>query len=235
VQESVVANGAFVSLNGPVYGPIELDAEHVEVGANASLLGLVTVTSPQPPLVSSQALIREDIVHEYKDTIPKDAAKKSFFGLVNGMVAFVSLIVYWYIAMSIMGVLLIAILPKAVQAVRNNMTGKNSSKTWLTGIVVFFIAPLAMITLMVTLLGIPLAGVVLLLYIVSLLLAKLFVAMAVGRWIFRKTDRPYLGFLLGYGIVRLVTFIPILGWFMSCVIIVWGLGGLWYTIAQKRA
>ena len=58
-------------------------------------------------------------------------------------------------------------------------------------------------------------------------------AHAIGRMLVKQPTSPFLAFLLGWGIVRVLGLVPVLGGAAWTVISIFGLGVLW--VASRRA
>lgn len=88
----------------------------------------------------------------------------------------------------------------------------------------------AIIIALVTIIGIPLAGVSFLIFLLGLYFAKLVVAMALGNWIASKLDWDKLSFYwvfaLGLAVIYILKPIPFLGSLVSLVVMWTGLGAL---------
>lgn len=99
------------------------------------------------------------------------------------------------------------------------------------GLIGLFIFPLIGILLVVTIIGIPLAGITLLLYLLALMIGRYFTQLALGKYLFDKyqwgiADSSQKQFLVGLVLVSLVGLVPILGPIVKFVVSIIGLGSL---------
>ncbi len=94
-----------------------------------------------------------------------------------------------------------------------------------------------------TIVGIPLALIILLLYLIVLYLSTFFAGMAIATVIFglrRKSRRAFLvlGMILGSAVAVLLSTIPIAGGFIGLVLLIFGLGGIvtsrWKTFNMAK-
>jgi hypothetical protein len=100
------------------------------------------------------------------------------------------------------------------------------------GIATFILLPIVAVLLLVTIVGIPL-GLFLLLGIALLYTAGYVVgAHAVGRKLIKAPSSRYVAFLAGWGIVRLLGLIPIVGGLVWTLVTILGLGAL--LMAARR-
>jgi len=151
---------------------------------------------------------------------------KGFFGL--GLVLFKT---FGFFGLLVVGLLLIALIPKWLIKVSETMQQQPSvSVGW--GVVFFFLAPVAFVFLLITLIGIPLALIILPVYFISLFIAKVVLSLVVGIWLFaRLSSNKYKSSLIwplavGLLVVMVVTSIPIFGWLIGLVAVWWALGGI---------
>ncbi len=100
----------------------------------------------------------------------------------------------------------------------------------LVGFILLVVAPVAAAVVMLTLIGIPLALLMLFGYLVVLYVGRVFVGLAIGRWLFTKFRRPqmslYVDLLVGLLILWLLGVIPYVGWAVRAVALLLGLGAL---------
>lgn len=99
--------------------------------------------------------------------------------------------------------------------------------SFLIGLAVLIVTPFVFLFLLITLFGVPLAFVVLFLYIIGLITASVYSSLAFGRWLLTLTKiggSDYLAMLLGIIAVRLLGYIPGLGFFVGSIIFCLGLG-----------
>jgi hypothetical protein len=119
--------------------------------------------------------------------------------------------------------------PGIVEAGR---TGVGPSIGW--GLLAFFGLPILAIIALVTIVGIPLGLVLLaalgLIYAIGYSAA----AWIVGRRILREPTAWILAFLVGWGILRVLALVPILGGLVGFAAVVFGLGALAVVIWRAR-
>jgi len=96
------------------------------------------------------------------------------------------------------------------------------------GLLGLILTPLLSIALLVTFIGTPLGVLLLALYGAGLLLASVFVAYELGRWLLRKRPQasPYANLAAGALIVSFGTTLPGIGWLILLITLISGLGAL---------
>jgi hypothetical protein len=104
------------------------------------------------------------------------------------------------------------------------------------GFLVTIAAIPGVILLLITVVGIPLAGLVLFMLLIYGYLAKVVVGYALGRWMSAKFNwkmTPYTEFALGLLIIYIIKLIPVVG-FLAGLIVFWiGLGALTLKVFSK--
>jgi hypothetical protein len=143
----------------------------------------------------------------------------------------------WLLAI---GFVLLAVTPGGVQRATNEVAGR-FAMSLLAGFVLLVVVPAAAALLLVTVIGIPLAAVVMLLYFATLYPAQVFVSAWLGDRILRARRRaaapvsPYLGMTLGVVALAILLAVPFAGWIVRLVAVLTGFGALWATVWRARA
>jgi cytoskeletal protein CcmA (bactofilin family) len=111
-------------------------------------------------------------------------------------------------------------------------------KALLPGLIIMFILPPIALVLLFTIIGIPLALLIAVWWLMATYVAKIFTAILVGRLIinnvFKKNDWPLIySLIFGVIICWLIFSIPFIGWLLALVAIWIGLGGIWSYISQQ--
>jgi len=93
--------------------------------------------------------------------------------------------------------------------------------------------PLIAMILMITVIGLPLGLIVLFTYIVILYISKIFVGLAIGRsivtYVKKEISSPYWHLVVGLIIIVFATRLPLVGFLISLIVILTGLGALFMT------
>jgi len=104
-----------------------------------------------------------------------------------------------------------------------------SIKTILLGFAVIFLTPILVFILLMTLIGIPLAFIISLLYILGFFVTIPLAAISVGQLI--STNR-YLSLLVGVALVTVIGLLPTFGWFFGLIFLCQGFG-VYFISLQK--
>jgi cytoskeletal protein CcmA (bactofilin family) len=138
------------------------------------------------------------------------------------------------ISLFIIGLILLKMAPKPIDRMYDTMKKKFwPSVGW--GFAVLFLTPIVCLILLITIIGIPLSGIVFLAYILVLCFAKALVGLAVGKWIVEKFKwkmHAVWSLLIGLVVLMLINMIPVAGWVVCFVLFLWALGGV-YQIKKE--
>jgi len=129
---------------------------------------------------------------------------------------------------------LVKIMGKKI-VVFENVTRKDLSKNFFKGLLIYFVSPLFLIFLFVTVIGMPLAIILGGIYLLAVYLSPLLASIAIGKWM-KKIDlfnfkNDYLVVILGFLLLNAIIGIPVLGGMVLILAQFWGLGFLWHKKA----
>lgn len=128
------------------------------------------------------------------------------------------------------GAVLLYLFPKSSSQLVEKITkDPMASVGW--GFVKLIMTPIAVIFLMVTVVGLPLSGLVFIGYLASLLVAKWIAALALGEFLQKKYAFDWMKgsaakFMSGLVLISLIGLIPVLGFFVKFIAMLMGLGAL---------
>jgi Polymer-forming cytoskeletal len=221
VNGSLTAFDAPVTISGRVNGDVVVFNGRVELREGANVTG--DVVSRSEPVVEQGAAIGGE-TRRIQNNFNWDG-----FGWA-GRVA-------WWLAVSVstlvVGLVLLWLLgrgaPKIADAAR---TGIGPSIGW--GLLVFFGLPILGIIALVTIVGIPLGLGLLAALGLIYVIGYSATAWIVGRMILREPTAWILAFLAGWGILRVLAAVPILGGLVGWAAAVFGLGALMVAIWRAR-
>jgi cytoskeletal protein CcmA (bactofilin family) len=222
VRRNLQVAGGDVTINGTIGGDVRANADQLALGPGAVIRGNLTYTSGKKVNISPGARVAGNIVFK-----PRPAKERRAPGIA-GSVAF------WLItffALYLVGVLLVALAPRMAVEIADRISGA-AGVSLLVGLILLVVVPIVAVFMMVTVIGIPLAFILLFAYAVMIYISRIYVGLAIGRWIFGRAGRtetsPYLNLLIGLLIIWLVGAMPVVGWLVNFVAIIIGLGALAY-------
>jgi hypothetical protein len=213
VARDVTASGSPVTINGPIGRNLTVTSQVITLKDNAKLGGNLNYTGTVKPALDKHADVQGEVVQHQ----PKERRGGPIFNPVFYLFVLVSLLI---IAMLIAG-----LFPAYLQRTSGLIMDSPILSIGVGGIA-SLLAPLIMAGVGFTIIGLPLALVLLLVMLLMLVLSGPVVAYALGRLLLRRTKSPVA--LISAGSVLLVTayFIPLAG-LVSMVIAFWlGLGAI---------
>ena len=221
--------GDVVSVAGPVRVTGRVDGDLIAVSDRA--------------LLGSTARVGGDL--HYGDESPVLARGASVGGKIsnedwtdsaNGW-GWVSALAWWLavsVSTLIVGVLLVWLVPGALYAAER-ATRERLGPTVGWGVVIAIGVPVLAILALVTLVGIPFGVALLLAAIPVLVVAYATAAWIVGRRVLRdRSTSPWAALFAGWGIVRVLALIPVLGALVGLAATVVGLGALAVALWRAR-
>lgn len=241
VDKSVHAAGAVGSFAGQLNGEVSFEGDSLSIENGALLMDDLTVIGPTEPVIGEDVTGAELVTYEfreYENQRSVGAGRAIPLGALYGGIAasIVLIFVYWFIAMSIVGLLMIRFWPKTVDKMIDSMH-TSFDKTLLRGVAGVFLIPVITVLVAITVIGLPLAGVLFLFYILSMVIAPLVAALCLGKWLLEKlgneTTSPYWQFLFGYFVLMILLWIPLVGALVRLVAFIWGMGGILHVLMDQ--
>lgn len=198
------------------------------IAGTAKIGGQVKYKSIKNAMIDSDAAIKGEVIHNF----PAAAAKKS--NLAD--------LAWWWgklislFSALVIGLVLISFWREPVIKITDLMLNKTGSAFgW--GILALLLTPLIVIVLLITIIGLPLAFILLALWLIALYASKILVGILIGRrlinnYLPKQKDSLILAMIIGILIMYLIFALPIIGLFISLLAMLWGLGGIMLTIKK---
>jgi cytoskeletal protein CcmA (bactofilin family) len=224
-----------IVVSGVVQGDLELKGDHVTITAPAVIAGDIHYRSKEEIQIEDGVTV-DGLVEWDKPEKRAEEAKEE--GGVNVGVRIVFLLIAY-----VTGLIMIGLFGNHTRTGARLLVEK-PLPTLGIGFISFLLAPVAILLLMVTVLGIPWAIILFFSFTVFFYIAKIYVAIAVGRLgirAFKKGAEPKQGWSLLFGLIILaiVFAIPYLWWAAYLVVVFWGIGAilmaLYYCRVQTEA
>lgn len=224
VLKSLKAYGRKIKIRGEIAENATLRGNRIVLYPGAKIGGnLIYTCANQIELMGNAQVAGETTWHK-----PVIKPKKKTFGAKSyrSRVIIRSLLM---LPVLFIGFISIAISPRQVFVTMDSMH-TSPGKTLGLGFVFLICVPVASAILFGTIVGIPLALIVLLVYFAALYISNLWAGMAIATKIFgmrAKSGRGMLavGMILGVVIVIFLSTIPVAGGFIRLLLIIFGLGG----------
>ncbi|MFH1661682.1 MAG: polymer-forming cytoskeletal protein [Candidatus Falkowbacteria bacterium] len=199
------------------------DKSGLTISEDAQINGNVIYSDKIKASIAESASIAGITKHD----IPKiKSAKKGF----NFAAVWMWAKIYSIFSALVIGLVLVSLWKKDIEKITDNMLKKPGSIIgW--GAVVMILTPIIAILLLITLIGMPLAIIIMGLWMIALCISKLLVGILVGRKILEKiwkNQKKNLLLAMVFGIIvsYIIFSIPIIGWLLGLVAMWWGLGAI---------
>lgn len=252
VGNSIVAGAGEISVDGEVLGRVLLGGGAAKIAGNygSDVNAQADTIKVSPGVVIAGSLIADahtdaqvaddaEILGERMVTVTPeeerrkvDSNKMEAMGGVLVKASFGEFVVKLLMGI-VSGSIVLYFVPKFAQRLSKQATTKTmASLGW--GFVFLIITPMAILLALVSIVGIPLACLMTLFYLVTFATAKWVSAYAIGQKLvenlnIKMTENKYVVFALGLLILNGVGYVPILGWLVQMIAFLVGMGAI-FTI-----
>jgi hypothetical protein len=222
------ATGDVVSISGPVRvtGRVDGDliavSDRATIGPAARVGGDVRYGDERPVLAPGSSVTGE-------------ISKEDWSGAASGW-GWVSAVAWWLavsVSTLIVGALLLWLAPGALHAAERAVR-EHLGATIGWGVALAIGVPLLAILALVTLVGIPFGIALLLAAIPVLVVAYMTTAWIIGRRILQNRSSRWAALLVGWGILRVLALIPVVGGLIGLAATIMGLGALAVALWRAR-
>jgi hypothetical protein len=243
------------SLLGSVAGCFCFEGGSLVIGPNAVIEGDLIYETPEKADISTSARITGEVKWTRTERKEREESGWITFGKISTWLishrgyflfmtvislglfigsaipfpAVMSMIILW-IMLAISGNILI-LLSKSMALRTEQTLSARLFPSLGFGFVILLLAPIVSVVLLLTIIGAPLGAVLILLFGAGCFAGGIYASLFIGRKIFEllgiSRGRPcYLCFTIGMVILVALSFIPIVGYLLSMLVIMTGLGGL---------
>lgn len=220
--------GDVVLVSGDATVSGRIDGSLVTIGGQARLLPRAFVAGnvhygDERPIVAGTAIVRGDVSKEdgldSLDLLP-------FYGALVFLIG-------TFISTAILGLLLLLIAPRAADAIEAR-SRERVGPLIAIGIAISIALPIAAAIATTTVVGLPLAFMILLALLPLGAVAYCASAWVLGRRMVKAPRNRYLAFLAGIALLEAVTLVPVVGWLVGLAAAVFGLGLIGAAIGAAR-
>ena len=222
----VLAAGKEVDLRGNFSGPVKVGAGNLVIGDKAVISGNLEADVTKSDISTSAKIVGEKKIqiHEIKQPEKqKDLWRE--FGLAKEVFSFVGKLVVLLVLVKLFG-----------EGIRQAASGHSFWSTTGLGLIFLIVTPFLALILIMTIVGIPLALITGVIYLVSLYLSGMATSIYIGNCIsskgYLKTNNLYVLAVVGLVLLTLLGLIPLVGGLIKFVALILGLGILFRKIAR---
>lgn len=225
IKRDLAVGGNDVTVNGKIGRNVKGRVDNLTVGSTGTVGGDIEYTSKNNPVVDDGGKVAGKVTV----TAPKENnAPRYVAPLAFSFVWFI----YLFISVLVLALALALLFPSILHDASKKAL-KAPGKTALIGLIAIFVAPVLIIALLVTVIGIPLGLLALLIWILIVTLSGPFSAYTLGRVLMKDSKSPVLIMLLGASLLLLLYFIPILGLLAMFAAYLFGVGMI-LEVAMRR-
>jgi len=217
-----------IVIAGKILGDVKITGDEITIAAPAEIMGNVYYKSSNEILIDEEVIIGGDI--EWEEISQSNVTSDN--GIDWGAR------IFFMFAALLAGLIVIPVFNKHTRASAMQIIEK-PLVTLGIGFISFCVAPIAILVVFVTIVGIPASLLLFMAYTIFFYIGKIYVAIAIG-WIiiraFRKGAQPRQGWslLVGLIILMLLFAIPVLGLILYFVTAFFGFGAIILGLNQCR-
>jgi cytoskeletal protein CcmA (bactofilin family) len=216
INRDVMIGSSRLTVNGQIDRDINGGIETLSVGPTGIINGNVEYISNNDPSISYGGKIKGSVTR----TLPEKNANSYGASIVAFAVGW---FIYILIAMIAFALMLVGLFPRVFKEATTNAS-KALGKTALVGFIACIATPFLIMVLIMSIIGIPLAILATLVWIVIMMLSGPFTAYLLGRKLMPNSKKPIWIMALGVISLVIVHFIPILGFIAFIATSIFGTG-----------
>lgn len=219
IGRDLAVGATTATINGVVSRDVQASVTDLTLGNNARITGDLSYVSRHDVSRAGGAQVSGAISRSEPPAGQEGGAR--FGSLIGGSFMFA---LYMFVALLVVALALILLIPQFIHDAAT-VAMHSPWKTLLVGFLASFIMPVIIAALMFTLIGIPLALLLLLSWVVIVCLSVPFAAYYLGSLLISKnTNSPIWMMLLGTAIILVLYMIPLVGFIVWLVATWFGLG-----------
>jgi hypothetical protein len=239
VKGSLHIGGGRVLIDGPVEGDVYCTTGHLTLGPNARLAGKLRFRSGDDIERDPAAQVAGAVE---RLPMPGRAASAPFERSFGDHARRVGPSWPWTLGLMAIAALLVAALPVTSQRVADALRAR-PAWSLLLGFIALVCIPVAVLILLVSIVGIPLALLALLLYGALLLLGYVASGVALGQWVLarlkadaaNRTGWRVASAMVAVLVLALLGSVPFIGGFVALAAVLAGIGAIALLLAPRRA
>jgi len=224
VNGNIQMRGGQLIINDAVAGNVDAKIDKLKLGSHSLINGDLFYRSLEEGEIAQGAKINGTTKFEKFEKLPPQSAR-------NLKAILASFLVAKFLVLAGSLIFLILLFGSTSRAITRQAIA-SFWKEALRGFVLLVVTPVAAIFFFVTIVGVPLGGLMLLLYFASLTIAYLFSALILGsmlyKLVWRKSEYEanWKTALLGSAVITIVGIIPFIGGFVKFIFLLVALGAL---------
>lgn len=220
-----------VTISGQIDGDARVEGENIVILQSAIIGGQLRYASDREIKIEDGAQILGGV-----ERISEEEANKDDAGYTLGSFFWDA---WWYLGSLVVGAIMIALWRRFMGDVSATIT-RSSLKTLGIGALFLICLPIAAVAVALTLIGVPVAIMIALVWVVLLYLSNIFVGLALGEWLLARlrkgvAPRPFIALTLGLLLVTFLVALPGVGGFLNILVAALAMGGFFLVANSRRA
>jgi len=227
INENILGGGGKIVLGGTVYGDVQVEVqETITLTEKAKINGNLIYTGLR------KAELNEDQVEgfiEYNELIVENT---NLGENIKGIFSKLHIIfqVFQYLSMLVLAFVIVMLAPATLIGAAEIAKARPWKSLGL-GLVIALCSIASIIVLSITIIGLPLAGMLLAILCITMCLAKVYAGAFIGKMLInpKKMTRAKLFWIsaLGIFVIEIVGLVPFIGWIIAFLTVIIGFGALW--------
>lgn len=221
-------DGDVVLVSGDALINGRIDGDLITIGGQARLLPRAFVEGDvrygdERPIVAGRAVVRGDVTQK------NGLDSLDLFPFLGALIFLIGT----FVSTAVLGALLLLIAPRAADAIEAR-SHERIGPMIAIGIAIAIALPVAAVAAGATIVGLPLAFVILLALLPLWAVAYCASAWVLGRRMVKAPRNRFLAFLAGLAVLEAVGFVPVVGWLVGIAAAIFGLGLIGAAIGAAR-
>lgn len=231
VGDDAYLTGGTIMLGGTIQGSVEAHGDRIVLLPGARIAGTLRYSADDDVELQPGAQVAGEITRVQRPVRSRtlfDPAARTRFRFAGRVLE-----AFW---LFVIGLVLVAVTPQGVRHVAGDV-GRRFGWSLLTGFILLVVVPAAALLLVFTIIGIPAAFIILLLYAATLYPAQIFTATWLGETMLRPVRGGmsiYLSLALGVLVLVILVALPFIGWLVRLLALLVGFGALWAALWRAR-
>ena len=218
IAKDITLGSGDATIGNSVGGNVNAGVGNLTLTSNAKIKGDLTYLSDRDVQIQPGAQITGKTVHNRPPITEKSRVKSFPAGFK----------IYSFLTSLLVGFIIIKLIPVFTKKVTDDLTARPLALTGI-GFLTIIAAPIFIIVMALTLVGIPLALISLFSFLITLYLSKIFVAIAIGQKLLKfikQKPADLMTLTAGLVVYLFVGIIPLIGHIILIVFIFAGVGAL---------
>ncbi|HLC87549.1 MAG TPA: hypothetical protein VJG66_00650 [Patescibacteria group bacterium] len=226
VAKDLYLGAGDVTIGNKIGGDINAGVGNLTLTSSAAVAGNLNYLSEDQAQILPGASVSGQLIHKIPPKAEPEISKKDAVLFLSGLAIFIKTISL--ISLAIIGLLIIRFFPKFSDETAK-VIETNFWTNLVAGLLALLVVPVTFVLLLITIIGMPLAFLLLFAFGLATYVSKIFVSIWLGNFLAKKLNQKwnlYVSALIGLISLTVLSLIPIVGVLVGMVVLFVGLGAL---------